>query len=217
MKTDIYQSIADNAVVSIIRGVGEEYIGDTVRALYQGGIRLTEITFNTPGAAKMIEWVKSEFGGEMVVGAGTVLDAETARSAILAGADFVLSPSLDIKMIEMCCRYSKIAVPGVLTPTEAVTAWQAGARIVKLFPARTFGPGYIRDIRAPLDQIEIMAVGGIGAANAADYLKAGAMSVGIGSELVNKKTVLAGEYDKITQAAADILKNISSAMKKPQR
>jgi len=211
MLPQIYSQIAETGVVSIIRGWEGPIVDNTVQALYEGGIRAVEITFNTPGAAGIIERLKKEYSGKMIIGAGTVLDPETARIAILAGADYILSPSLNLKVIEVCNRYGKLAVPGVLTPTEVVNAMEAGAQIVKLFPARAFGPVYIKDLKSPLNQVEIMAVGGITIENAGEYIKNGAMSVGVGSELVNAKLITAGNYGEISRKAALILENIKAA------
>lgn len=211
MLPQIYSQIAETGVVSIIRGWEGPIVDNTVQALYEGGIRAVEITFNTPGAAGIIERLKKEYSGKMIIGAGTVLDPETARIAILAGADYILSPSLNLKVIEVCNRYGKLAVPGVLTPTEVVNAIEAGAQIVKLFPARAFGPVYIKDLKSPLNQVEIMAVGGITIENAGEYIKNGAMSVGVGSELVNAKLITAGNYGEISRKAALILENIKAA------
>lgn len=208
MLRNILNCIAQTGIVSIIRGIDEAYIDNTVKALYNGGIRNVEITFDTPGAVRMIENVKNLFGEKMLVGAGTVLDAETARTAILSGADFILSPSLSAGVIEMCSRYGKLAVPGVLTPTEVITAWELGAQLVKIFPAGAFGPTYIKDIKAPLKQIEIMAVGGINISNAAEFIKSGAMSVGVGSELVNRRIVYEGNYDLITKNSIQFVESI---------
>ena len=208
MLRDILNCIAQTGIVSIIRGIDEAYIDNTVKALYNGGIRNVEITFDTPGAVRMIENVKNLFGEKMLVGAGTVLDAETARTAILSGADFILSPSLSAGVIEMCSRYGKLAVPGVLTPTEIITAWELGAQLVKIFPAGAFGPTYIKDIKAPLKQIEIMAVGGINISNAAEFIRSGAMSVGVGSELVNRRIVYEGNYDLITKNSIQFVESI---------
>lgn len=208
MLRNILNCIAQTGIVSIIRGIDEAYIDNTVKALYNGGIRNVEITFDTPGAVRMIENVKNLFGEKMLVGAGTVLDAETARTAILSGADFILSPSLSAGVIEMCSRYGKLAVPGVLTPTEIITAWELGAQLVKIFPAGAFGPTYIKDIKAPLKQIEIMAVGGINISNAAEFIRSGAMSVGVGSELVNRRIVYEGNYDLITKNSIQFVESI---------
>ncbi|MGE4284639.1 MAG: bifunctional 4-hydroxy-2-oxoglutarate aldolase/2-dehydro-3-deoxy-phosphogluconate aldolase [Clostridia bacterium] len=210
MVTDIIEKIQKTGIVSIVRGIDEAKIDNTVKALYDGGIRAIEITLDTPGALRMIEKVKIEYEKSMTVGAGTALDPETARAAILAGADFILSPTLSVSMIEMCNQYSKLAVPGVLTPTEILTAWKAGAQIVKVFPARAFGPAYIKDIKGPLSQVQVMPVGGIFLDNASDFIKSGAIALGIGSELVNRRWVEEDEYDKITQMAQAFLEKVNS-------
>ena len=197
----ILKKIGELGLVSIIRGVEEKAAVPTAKALYQGGIRAVEITMNTPGALRMIEEVKSACGDKMVIGAGTVLDAENAAAAIRAGADFILSPTLSLKVIETCNRYSKLAVPGVLTPTEILTAWEAGAQLVKVFPARVFGPEYIKDIRGPLPQVRIMPVGGVNLENAAEFMRKGAYALGIGTAMVNPAWVKDGNFEKVTQAA----------------
>jgi 2-dehydro-3-deoxyphosphogluconate aldolase/(4S)-4-hydroxy-2-oxoglutarate aldolase len=181
--------------------VEEKNITGVVDALQQGGVHILEITFDTPGAAGMIEKMKRDYGGQITLGAGTVLDAETARTAILSGADFILSPSLNAGVITLCNRYNRLAVPGVLTPTEIVRAMECGAHIVKVFPARAFGPVYIKDVKSPLKQVEIMAVGGITVENAGEYIKNGALAVGIGSELVNAKLAADGNFAEITRRA----------------
>jgi len=203
------QKIGEYKLVSIIRGIEEKDLGKVVEALYAGGIRAVEITMNTSGALRMIESVKDTYGDKMLIGAGTVLDPETARNSILAGADFVLSPTLSIPVIELCNRYSKLAVPGVLTPTEILTAWEAGAQLVKLFPARVFGPKYIKDVKGPLPQIEIMPVGGVSLENAGDFIKNGAFALGIGSNLVNVKWVKEGQFDQITKTAEDFVSRVN--------
>ncbi|HEX3000309.1 MAG TPA: bifunctional 4-hydroxy-2-oxoglutarate aldolase/2-dehydro-3-deoxy-phosphogluconate aldolase [Armatimonadota bacterium] len=198
----IVERLKEYKIISILRGIPAERVSEVAGALYEGGVRTIEITFNTEGAEQMIREVKARFGDRMIVGAGTVLDAETARTAILAGADFMLSPSLDEGMVRMCCRYGKVAVPGTFTPTEMVKAVECGAQIVKLFPASFAGPGYIRQVRGPLDHIDIMAVGGVSLDNYLDFLRAGACTVGIGSELVNVKTLGAADaLCKITDTA----------------
>ncbi len=207
----VLDKIYETGLVSIIRGIYETKITQTVKALLDGGIKVLEITFDTPGAAGMIEKIKKEFGNEITIGAGTVLDPETARTAILSGADFILSPSLNTKVIEICSRYGKLAVPGVLTPTEMVNALEAGAQIIKLFPARIFGPAYIKDIKGPLKQVDIMAVGGISLENAGEFIKSGAMSLGIGSELVNTRLVDNENYDVITRNASLFIEKVKTA------
>jgi len=203
---DILNTIGQTKIISILRGIPKASISATVEALYNGGIRCVEITMDTPDALSMIQMVRGSFGDKMLVGAGTVLDAQTARSTILAGADFVLSPTLCTKMIEMCNTYGKLAVPGVFTPTEALTAVQAGALLVKIFPVSSVGPAYVKDLLAPLPQIRALPVGGVDANNAVDYIKSGAFAVGIGSSLVTQKDVANGNFAEIA-ARANILTN----------
>ena len=207
--TGILQKLGEYGLVSIVRGVKEDAALHTAEALYRGGIRAMEITMNTSGALRMLENIKEAYGDKMLVGAGTVLDPENAVHAIQAGADFVLSPTLSIRVIETCNRYSRLAVPGVLTPTEILTAWEAGAQLVKIFPARVFGPKYIQDIKRPLPQVEMMPVGGVSLKNAADFMKNGAYVLGIGSALVNPEWTERGEFGKITQAAATFVKIVN--------
>jgi 2-dehydro-3-deoxyphosphogluconate aldolase/(4S)-4-hydroxy-2-oxoglutarate aldolase len=208
---DILRQLYQSGVVSIIRGIPEAAACQTVSALRAGGVGAVEITMDTPAALRMIERVKTEFGAELTVGAGTVLDPETARAVILAGADFVLSPTLSTAVIEVCHRYSKLAVPGVLTPTEILTAWEAGARLVKVFPARAVGPEYIKDVKGPLSQVEIMPVGGVDLDNAAAYIRCGAHSLGVGGQLVNTARVREGRFEEIAKAAAELVKRVAAA------
>lgn len=208
MVAELLRIISKYKLVAIVRGIEEKDVDKVVEALYQAGIRAVEIAMNTSGALRMIEAVKDKFGEKMLIGAGTVLDPESARNSIQAGADFILSPTLSLPVIEMCNRYSKLAVPGVLTPTEILTAWEAGAQLVKIFPARAFGPKYIRDIKGPLPQVEMMAVGGVSLENARDFLRNGAFALGIGSALVNPKWVREGNFDKISKTARDFISSI---------
>ena len=203
---EVLQKIKENGVVSIIRGTKLKQTKKTVQALYEGGIRLVEVTYNTPGASEIIKELTDEFKDRMIIGAGTVLDSESARTAILSGAQFILSPSLNTDVIQMCKRYSVLAIPGVMTPTEAVQAWQSGAHIVKVFPAVDLGAAFIKHILGPLNQLEIMAVGGINANNFIEYLKNGACSAGIGSDLVDVKEVDAEKYDEIEGKAKCFVK-----------
>jgi len=206
----IFQNIGETGVISIVRKIPIESILDTVEALYQGGIRCVEITMDSPQGLTMIEKVRDNYQDKMLIGAGTVLDSETARCAILAGADFVLSPTLCTDVIEMCNIYGKLAVPGVFTPTEALTAVKAGAQLVKIFPVSSVGPNYIKDILGPLGQIKMLAVGGVNADNAADYIKSGAYALGIGSCLVNKQDISAGNFDIIKSRAVTIINNVKN-------
>ncbi|UXH43312.1 bifunctional 4-hydroxy-2-oxoglutarate aldolase/2-dehydro-3-deoxy-phosphogluconate aldolase [Rossellomorea vietnamensis] len=200
MSYQVIQAIEQNQLVAIIRITSTDEVESVVNSLFKGGIRIVEITMNSPGALQGIERVKRVFP-EMVVGAGTVLDPETARSAILAGADFILTPTLKKETIEMGRRYDVAVIPGVLSPTEALTAYEYGASMVKIFPARTFGPSYIRDLHGPLPQLKCMAVGGIGLDNAHSYIEAGAAALGIGSSLVDERLILSGDFAEIEERA----------------
>jgi len=210
MVSNILKSISDSKVTSIIRGVERDKILNVVEALHSGGIKSVEITLDTKGALGSLEIIKKEYGDRMAVGAGTVLDSESARLAILSGADFILSPTLSAKVIETCNRYSKLAVPGVLTPTEILTAWEAGSQLVKVFPAGALGPGYIKQIKGPLSQVQVMAVGGVDLENASEYIKSGALAVGIGSHLVSKELVENDRFELIKERAEKLMQAMNA-------
>ena len=188
-------------VIAILRGIDPGDLLPAVEALYCGGIRAVEITFNTPGAPEMIRKLSERFGSRLFVGAGTILDAEQARIAVSAGAGFLLSPSLDEGMVKTCVEAGKIAVPGVLTPTEAVTAVRWGAQIVKIFPAAPVGPAYFSQLAAPLDFLKMMAVGGISLENFQSYLSAGACCVGVGGGLADRALIRAHDWEGLTARA----------------
>ena len=208
MNLPVYQSLLQGGIVAILRGVSPASLPAVLQALLDGGVSNVEITLNTPGALDMIAQAKEHFGDRMIVGAGTVLDAPSARAAIDQGADFVLSPTLDVSVIQTCHTYNKIAVPGVLTPTEALTAWQAGAPIIKIFPAGAMGPGYIKDLLGPLPQLCLMPVGGVTLGNAAAFIRSGAAALGIGSDLVHKQLVEQQKFDEITRRAQSFLEAV---------
>lgn len=197
----VLEELRRTGIVAIVRGAAPEQMSRIADALYQGGVRLMEVTFNTPCAAESIQQLTKAYADKMIIGAGTVLDAPTARTAILSGAQFVLSPSLHVDVIRMCHKYNVLAVPGVFTPTEAVAAWELGVWVIKVFPAGVLGAAYIKQLMGPLDQLNIMVVGGIKAGNLPDFLRAKAMSAGIGSELVNQRLVDEGNYEEIYQRA----------------
>ncbi|MFT9495091.1 bifunctional 4-hydroxy-2-oxoglutarate aldolase/2-dehydro-3-deoxy-phosphogluconate aldolase [Anaerosolibacter sp.] len=201
-------------IVAILRGIEEKEAINIARALYEGGIRCLEVTFNTPGAKEMIYRMKAAFGDDLLVGGGTVLDDVTAKEAIEAGAEFILSPSLHHEVIEVCNQHGVISVPGVYTPTEMVHGYKWGADIVKIFPADILGPKYIQQVRGPLEDIPIMAVGGISLQNAAAFIGAGAMSIGVGSTLINKKYIEEKRYDKITELASAFTAIVKTAKEK---
>ncbi len=184
--TDILNSIYDNKLVAIIRGVPSHQILQVAQALYTGGIRIVEITVDTPNVLQVIEQVRKEYDGKMIVGAGTVLDAETARAAIMAGSQFIFSPTVNENTIKIAKRYGVISIPGAMTPTEILTAYEFGGDIVKVFPATALGANYLKDVKGPLPQIPLMPTGGVQLDNMSDYFEVGAVAVGLGSALVKK-------------------------------
>jgi len=207
-RSQIIEAIKENKIIAIVRGVEASTAIKIAETLYSGGIKLIEVTFNTPGAADMIAIIKKAMGGKMYVGSGTVLDSETAKTAIDSGAEFILSPSLDEGMISTCNRYGKVAIPGIATPTEAVKAMQLGADLIKLFPAAELGHHYLKSIKGPLDHIEIIAVGGINLDNAKIFIDAGAVALGIGSSLVDKKLVAVADFQTIEKRAKLFVQSI---------
>jgi 2-dehydro-3-deoxyphosphogluconate aldolase / (4S)-4-hydroxy-2-oxoglutarate aldolase len=188
------QKILDHKLIAIIRGASPEETLKIVRSLYEGGIRVVEITLNSPKALTAIERVVDEFGGEMEIGAGTVLDPESARSALLAGAQFILSPTLKRDTISMTKRYGAVSIPAAFTPTEILEAYECGGDIIKVFPASVLGPAFIKDIHGPLPHIPLLPTGGVNLNNVKEYLAAGAAGLGIQSSLVDTKKEMTEEY-----------------------
>lgn len=204
--------IRKRAVIAVIRGASLDTIVPIAGALKKGGITALEITIETPKALTVIEKVVDEFGDDVFVGAGTVLDAETARSAIIAGSKFVFSPTVRKETIEMTKRYGVISVPGAFTPTEILTAYEYGADLIKVFPASAVGPDYFKNIAGPLPHIPLMPTGGIDLHNVADYIRAGAVAVGVGSTLVNTKRVMNEEYlNELTKKAEQFMLEVEKA------
>jgi 2-dehydro-3-deoxyphosphogluconate aldolase/(4S)-4-hydroxy-2-oxoglutarate aldolase len=201
-KSEKLTLIRETGVIAIMRAESSEQLIAAADAIKAGGVHVIEVTMTTPGALGVIEAATDRYGEDVLFGAGSVLDAETARAAILAGAGFVVAPTLKVAMVELCNRYSVPVMPGVFTPTEALTAWEAGADMVKLFPASFGGPGLIKAIRAPMPQLEIVPVGGVHLDNAADFVRNGAAALGVGSGLVNQKLLDAGDMAELTRRAA---------------
>lgn len=199
---NILSEILDHKIIAIIRGSKAEDVLSIARALNKGGIKLMEITMNSPKALSVIEEVSDELGDQVIVGAGTVLDAQTARNALLAGAKFILSPNVDTETIKMTKRYGAISIPGAFTPTEILKAFNDGGDIIKVFPAACVGPTYIKDIKGPLPQIPLLATGGINLDNISSYIKNGSAGVGLGSTLVNSKIAVNENYlNELTEKA----------------
>lgn len=206
------EALCATGVIAIVRGIGRDKLDDTLAALLEGGVRHIEVTANTPGAEDMVAHIADNWTQRgVVVGAGTVLDAERARRFIERGARFLLSPSLDRGMVDTALENDVMPIPGAWTPTEIVTAWQWGAPIVKLFPAVTGGVGYIRQLRGPLPQIPLMAVGGVDRENAGDWIRAGCVAVGVGSQLVSAQLVNEGRWTELRDRAAAIVDAVEKA------
>lgn len=211
-KSEVIRKIVEIGVVPVVRANSADEAMQAIDAIKAGGVPILEITMTVPGAVKVIEQVADKFGNEVVLGAGTVLDPETARACILAGATFVVSPALNLQTIELCQRYSVPVCPGALTPTEVVTAWQAGADFVKVFPCSAMGgASYIKGLKAPLPQIELIPTGGVNLNTAADFIKAGSSALGIGADLVDLKALRDGNAAKITESAKQFVQIVKDA------
>ena len=196
----------DIGIVPVVRTTSSEDAILAIEAIYAGGVRAAEITMTVPGAVRALETVAGKFGDKIVLGAGTVLDPETARICMLAGAEFFVTPSLKVATIEMARRYSKVICPGAMTPTEVLTAWEAGADIVKVFPCGAVGgPKYIKALRAPFPQIEMIPTGGVNLETAGEFLKAGACAVAVGAELVDAKLLKEKRFDLLEERARQFL------------
>lgn len=193
--------LAESGVVAIMRASSSDQLLDAAEAALAGGVRVIEVTMTTPGALQVIAAAVERFGDQVAFGAGTVLDQESARAAILAGAQFVVAPTVDLASIALCRRYDVPILPGAFTPTEILAAWQAGAHAVKVFPVSSAGPEYIKAVRGPLPQIRLCAVGGVTLDNTADFIRAGAVAVGVGGELINDRLLKDGDFATITQRA----------------
>ncbi len=210
-KTSMLQEMIDGGVVAIVRVESARQAMEVCGAIARGGIKPIEVTMTVPGAIDVIKEFKSAMKDEVLVGAGTVLDPETARAVILAGAEFIVTPTLNLRVIEMCRRYSKIVIAGAFTPTEILTAWEAGADIVKVFPATMGGPQYLKDIRGPLPQINLTPTGGVSLENTPDFIRAGAVAVAVGTSLVDKAALNEGRYDLITEKAKRFIEAVKLA------
>ncbi|MGD0666701.1 MAG: bifunctional 4-hydroxy-2-oxoglutarate aldolase/2-dehydro-3-deoxy-phosphogluconate aldolase [Bryobacteraceae bacterium] len=209
---NILASLVEGAIVPVVRASSPEAALQAVEAIANGGIRAAEITMTVPGAVQVLEKLAGRFGGNMLLGAGTVLDPETARACLLAGAEFIVSPSLKPATIEMAKRYSKPVFPGALTPTEVLAAWEAGADAVKIFPCGNVGGAkYIKALKGPFPQIEMIPTGGVNLETIGDFLKAGACAVGVGGELVDAKLIKEGRFDAIAERARQFLAAVAKA------
>jgi len=211
-KTDILQRIRETALIPVVRAESAELAMRAVEAIKAGGIAVLEVTMTVPGAIRVIENLTATFGSEVLIGAGTVLDPETAGKCIQVGAQFIVSPALNEDTIASCRRNEVAVFPGALTPTEVVRAWNAGADAVKIFPAGAVGgASYLRALKAPLPQIELIPTGGVSLKTAADFIKAGAMALGVGADLVDVKALREGRDEAITERARQFLEVVHTA------
>lgn len=209
--TDGLDAIEESGVVAVIRGADADTVIDTAEALAAGGVTAIEVTADTPGVADLVSDVAGAFGDEVAVGAGTVLDAETARTLTLAGAEFVISPSVHADVIELCNRYGVAVLPGAMTPTEVLEASELGADAVKIFPAATLGPAHVSALGGPLGHVPLVPTGGVDLDTVADFLAAGAVAVGVGSALVDRDAVAAGDFETVEETAAAFRAEIARA------
>ena len=208
--SEVLDRIVDCGVVAVLRADSSAELLDVSRALREGGVVAIEVTMTTPGALRVIEEAAAKMK-DSIIGVGSVLDPETARAAILAGAEYVVGPTLNLGVIQMAKRYGKIVMPGAFTPTEILAAWQAGADVVKVFPASVGGPSYFKDIRGPLPQVRLMPTGGVDLTTTGPFIKAGACAVGAGSAMVDKKAVAAGKFDLIAETARKFVDEVRKA------
>jgi 2-dehydro-3-deoxyphosphogluconate aldolase/(4S)-4-hydroxy-2-oxoglutarate aldolase len=212
MKTDVIQTIKDVGVIPVVRATSADEAMRAIEAIREGGIPVLEITMTVPGAVKLIEEVANRYGKDALVGAGTVLDPETATACISSGARFVVSPALNLETIACCRRLAVAVMPGALTPTEVVQAWNAGADFVKVFPAGAVGgPSYLKALKAPLPQIELVPTGGVSLKTAGDFIRAGAAALGVGADLVDINAIREGQSALITERAKQFIEIVREA------
>ena len=208
---EICRLVRESRILAIVRGFAPETCLRLAEAYAAGGIGLVEVTFNQKSpetwkdTAAAIAAIRGRFGGAIRVGAGTVLTEEQLSMCEQAGGEYMITPNVNPALIRECVRRGLVAMPGALTPSEAVEAWEAGASFVKIFPAGSLGPGYVKAVRAPLSHIPFLAVGGIGPDNVADFMKAGCVGAGVGGNLTNKEWIAAGEWDKIAEVARQLV------------
>jgi len=195
------RQVLDSGIVAVVRSPDSQQLVEVARALADGSINVVEITMTVPDALDVVRQVRRALGERLLLGAGTVLDAETARAALLAGAEFLVAPTVNLDVIRLCQRYDRLVMPGAFTPTEILSAWESGADVVKVFPADVVGPAFFKAMRGPLPQIRLMPTGGVDLSTAASFLQAGACCLGIGSQLVEPRAVAERNFDRIRDLA----------------
>lgn len=210
-RSDDLQRVLHSGIVAIVRAPNGEQLVNLARALADGGIDVIEFTFTVPNVLELLTQVRRELGDRILLGAGTVLDAETARAAILAGAEFIVAPTLNLEVIRLCHRYDKLIMPGAFTPTEVLTAWEEGADIVKLFPGDVGGPAYLKALRGPLPQVKLLPTGGVNLNTIDAFVKAGACAVGVGTSLVEPEALRRGDMNRIRSLAEQYVAALKAA------
>ena len=206
--------VLDGGIVAVVRSPDSQQLVEVTRALADGGVTTIEITMTVPDALDVVRAVRRALGDRLLLGAGTILDPETARAALLAGAEYLVAPTVNLDVIKLCQRYDKLVMPGAFTPTEILTAWEAGADIVKVFPAEVVGPAFFKAVRGPLPQVRLMPTGGVDLTTAADFLRAGACCLGIGSQLVEPRAVAERNFDRIRELARQYVAVVRQARDK---
>ena len=200
-KDEQLRKVLDCGIVAVVRSPSSQQLVEVARALAEGGVGVIEITMTVPNALDVVRQVREALGDRVLLGAGTVLDPETARAALLAGAEYLVAPTVNLDVVRLCRRYDKLVMPGAFTPTEVLTAWEAGADIVKVFPAEVVGPAFFKALRGPLPQVRLMPTGGVDLTTAADFLRAGACCLGVGGQLVEPRAVTERNFDRIRDLA----------------
>jgi 2-dehydro-3-deoxyphosphogluconate aldolase/(4S)-4-hydroxy-2-oxoglutarate aldolase len=210
-RTTHLRQVIDSGIVAVVRSPDSRQLVEVVSALADGGVTVVEITFSVPNALEVLKQVRLSLGDRVLLGAGTILDVETGRAALLAGAEYLVSPTLNLEIIRMCHRYDKLVMPGAFTPTEILAAWEAGADIVKVFPAEVVGPAFFKAMRGPLPQIRLMPTGGVDLSTAAAFLQAGACCLGIGSQLVEPRAIADGNFARLRDLARQYVAAVRQA------
>jgi len=217
MRNRVISAVEEHKIIAILRGIPSDKIIQTAEALYDGGIRLIEVTYSANGSipheetSANIKKLSEHFGDRLCVGAGTVISTEIVEMAAAAGAKYIISPDTNVDVIRRTVELGLVSMPGALTPTEILTAHYAGADFVKLFPVGVFGTAYIKGVCAPISQVKMLGVGGVNENNASEFIRAGVVGVGVGGNLANKKWVDAGEFDKLTETARKLVENVENA------
>jgi 2-dehydro-3-deoxyphosphogluconate aldolase/(4S)-4-hydroxy-2-oxoglutarate aldolase len=211
-RTEVIERILSIGIIPVVRASSADEAMQAIDAIRAGGIDVLEITMTVPGAVDVIREVSSKYGDEALVGAGTVLDPETAQACIDAGARFIVSPALNLDTIALCRKLDVPIMPGALSPTEVVTAWNAGADLVKVFPCGSVGgASYIKNLKGPLPNIKMIPTGGVSLTTAAEFIKAGASALGVGTDLVDVKAIREGTAEVVTERARQFVEIVREA------